>query len=370
MRTLSIFLILLFVFTACEKKKTVNTPSGKVVTIGVLVSVDAKGTHKQIEGLQSLIRVSGYLKNGDKLQLKIAPVEKTPEESFDRLVKNSDLVAVISLLGSTDTLKLTKRIERAKIPFIATVASHTEISKITYVSQICLNNRTEAHVAASYLRDELFVSKVSIFSDHDDAFSMELSEFFQERFERLEGVVQYDFDISELDQDPQGLIKKLKNNKIDTLYITIAAEKTKLLLEALANENLKMDILGHDSLLNPFKIKFPDDLDILEGVFVVDNYADELVITPHAKKIRDRIRSEDLQIASYDALVYDALSLLRQGLDACGSSDAECVNTLIRNTASFEGVADELSMSEGKVYRQVYVNEIKEGKMLMKVKVY
>jgi len=131
-----------------------------------------------------------------------------------------------------------------------------------------------------------------------------------------------------------------------------------------------MDILGHDSLLNPFKIKFPDDLDILEGVFVVDNYADELVITPHAKKIRDRIRSEDLQIASYDALVYDALSLLRQGLDACGSSDAECVNTLIRNTASFEGVADELSMSEGKVYRQVYVNEIKEGKMLMKVKVY
>lgn len=371
MRNFFVMIILLFVFTACEDKKTAVIPSGKTFVVGVLASKAYASDTERFGVLKVLESSDAYLDNGDRLHLKLVAVDDQAIDEFNDLVQTPDLVAVISFLGSEEMLKLKNTIERVRIPVIAAVATHSKINEISYVSRICLNNRLEANVAAAYLRDELFVPEVAVISDSTDAFSQELSTLFIQRYKQLGGDIQLSLDSTELN-DEKVFISKLRDQKVENLYITIDAQKTKLLLDQLHKADLKIKVLVYAGLMSNYLAQYPDDAQMLNGVFVIDNYADNLKISPKAAVIAKEFSKGGLRADSFDALSYDAWMLIKKGLNTCAEvvKQEVCLNQYMRNTDSFEGVSDNISMHEGNADRPVYVNEIQGLKMNMKVKVY
>lgn len=371
MKNILFLFLFIFILGACYDKETVITPSGKTLVVGVLVQKEYRSDRQRLGVLKILEKVDAYLDNGDRLRLKIVYVDEDYANMLTGLIKTPDLVAVISYLNSADMLALKESIEAAKVPVIAMIATHSDINKITYVSRICLNNRLEANVAASYLRDELFIPEVTVISDSSDVFSQELSTFFEERFEKLGGKIELSLDTEELN-DENVFLTKLKEQNVDTLYITIDAEKTRILLKQLRKIDSKIMILAHDVLMSNFTSKYPDDTHMLEGIYVIDNYSNDIKAFPKAVKIGRYLSSEGLKADTYDALSYDAWSLLKKSLNICSeiSDKGMCLNQYMRNIDSFEGVAEKIGMTNGNADRTVYVNEIREAKMKMKVRVH
>jgi len=371
MRKIVLCLFIIFTLLSCDKKEEILVKSGKVVYIGVLLPEEQLLNHKAIDVLNVLAQNQGVLKNGDALSLEVEYVKDHPIKSFIKLCQKKELTAIISFLNSTQTLLLKNEIETKKIPIISAIATHTDITKIDYISRICINNTTQAHVAAAYLRDELFTSKVFILRDESNAFSFELSSIFIKRYEKLGGKTNTDLlDIKELLQDPDRFLRTLEKSQTDTLYISVDAAYTRTLLKLFKKHKLKLNILAHDGLLAAFVVQFPKDIELLNGLFVIDNYADNLILSKQAKKFTQAVKQKAYEVDSYDLLSYDAWSLLKKGLNTCKDNKNTCLNDYMRNCDSFEGAIETIRMQKGSAYRAAYVNEINDAKMQIKVRVY
>jgi len=370
MKKAVLFVLIILTLLSCDRGGTQVLKSGKTLYIGVLLPVEQVLNHKATNALKVLAQSQGLLENGDSLSLEFEYVKSNPEKSFISLCQKQDLVAIISFLNSTQTLGLKELMEARKIPVISTIATHSKVTKTKYISKICINNKMQAHVAASYLRDELFISKVSVLSTKNDAFSLELSAFFIKRYERLGGEVKAQLDTQMMINKPQIFIQNLKDNKTKTLYMSIDAENTRHLLKLLEKEKITLTILAHDGLLSEFMAIFPKDIKLLNGIFVIDNYADDIVLSDKANSFANEMQNQFSTLDSYDLLSFDAWSLLKKGLNACSTEEKECLNQYMRHCKSFEGAVESIRMENASAYRAAYVNEIKNSKMRVKVKVY
>ena len=340
--------------------------------IGVMLSFRDTDLPERLEFFKLLQSADGLLDNGDRLRVEVISVEDNHIERFVDLIKSKKVVSVVSFLNSAQMLKLKPYIESAKIPVIAAIATHSDINKINYVSRICLNNRLEANVAAAYLRDELLIPQVSVLSDKENIFALELSKFFSRRYRKLGGEIEHTFDTSFLKKYPNKFVKSLKKDAVETIYAVANADEIKILLELIHKEKLDIKILSYDGLLSAYKTQFPEDIALLDGVYVVDNYANDIVI---GKRARALLQKSDLDVYtidvdSYDALSYDAWALLKGALNACKKHDNTCVNEYMRNINPFDATSDSISMRDGNALRPVYVNEIRGEKMFIKVKVF
>ena len=370
MRNLIMFFALILIFTSCSETGSSPSVKTKVWKVGVLFPSDTRYNHKNLDVFKTLEKTQGKLNNHDILKIEVSYVKESPKKSFLELNKHEDLVAIISFLNTTQTLVLKEEIQKSKIPVISTLATHSEVIKIDYVSRICLSNKTQAHVAAAYLRDELFIPQVYVLRDKTNEFSMELSTFFIKRYIQIGGVVEENFDINNLLENSQSFINKLRQSKIDALYLSLDALKTKELLTLLKKEKIYLNVLADDGLLSAFMSQYPDDLDLLNGVFVVDNYADNLVLSQRAKGFKSALNDIGYTLDSYALLSFDAWNLLTQSLNTCENKKDECVNQHIQETKGFEGAVESIPMQDSSAHRAVYVNEIKHSKMKLRVKVY
>jgi len=371
MRLLFISLVILLFFTGCNENKEKIKPSGKVVHVGVIFAHDDALMHKRLKVFELFENHWGVLENGDKISIHAVFVDGDTISSFNNLVKKEKLTSIISFLDSTTMLSLKKSIERNKIPVISVIATHSKINEISYVSRICLNNPWQANVAAAYIRDELFMTNVDIIRDEENMFSVELTQLFNKRYVKIGGIVSSVFSSKTLKNDPELFIKQVQEENIDALYIAIDSAQTKRLLQVLQSVDHKVQILSHDGLLSGFKTKFPKDGALLNNMLVIDNYADNVKITKEGRRLQQyKLDKREHFLDSYNGLSYDSWSLMRQALNTCKGYNSECINDYMRNAASVEGIVEPFSMENGNAIRAIYVNEIYDEKMKVKVKVY
>lgn len=370
MKTVLMSLFIFFLFMGCNENTQEVQASGKKVHIGLIFTDNDSLMHKRLKVFKVFQKQWGRLDNGDELVLHVVSAKKDALSCFNNLLKEEKMSAVISFLDSTLMLDLKQSIEKNKVPVMSIIATHSKVNEIKYVSRICLNNPWQASVAAAYIRDELFISNINIIRDERNDFSLELSDLFEERYKKMGGRVVSVFSVKGLENDPQNFIKKMNENKIDALFLTINAQKTKELIKLLHKLNHKVTILTHDGLLSAFKTKFPEEAYLLDNIFVIDNYADDVRLSTKARILQKYKLDKKGFFDSYNGLSYDSWSLLRAALNRCKNYSGECVNNYMRNASRVEGVVEVFSMKEGNALRAVYVNKIKDSKMKIRVKVY
>lgn len=370
MKTVLMSLFIFFLFTGCNENIPEVHASGKKVHIGLIFADNDNLMHKRLKVFKVFQKQWGLLDNGDELVLHAVSIKKDALSCFNNLLKEEKMSAVISFLDSTLMLDLKQSIEKNKVPVISIIATHSKVNEIKYVSRICLNNPWQASVAAAYIRDELFISNINIIRDESNDFSLELSHLFQERYKKMGGKVFSVFNIKELENSPKDFIKKMNENKVEALFLTINAQKTEKVMKLLQKLNHKVTVLAHDGLLSAFNTKFPKEIYLLDNIFVIDNYADDVKLSKKGRLLQKYKLDKRGFFDSYNGLSYDSWSLLRAALNRCKDYSGECVNDYMRNASRVEGVVEAFSMKDGNALRAVYVNKIKDAKMKIRVKVY
>jgi ABC-type branched-subunit amino acid transport system substrate-binding protein len=372
-------LLLFFLASGCERSSPVE-PSGEVVKVGFVGSLQgpekAQG-QDMLEGVLAGQAILPLLSNGDRVEVITedsgADLSVT-QRAMQKLVQEDGVSVLLLGLDSGRLLQLSQFIESLQTPAIALIATHPGIVVgSTYINQLCFDDETQGMVAALFVRDELLIKRAAVVVDPGDPHSKYLQVAFEKKFAGTGGVLTGSHALSEMNE---SLLRHLQTMKTDLLYLPVAAQSVLQVRSILEDIDWSPEIMAGDGLLAGVLGKFPEQADEIEGIYATDLFSDRGDFVRHRRLGREAGASfDDLfdgEENTFTGLGVEGYAILVHAMNQClPATDRQCINTEIRSTENFAGTMAKISIdTNGRAKRPVYVNTIKNGLLDSVVKVY
>ena len=363
------FVTLVFCLAGCEQRSEVIQPSGKTIKVGVIGSFSGPKKaweNKGLQGIEVAQKMLPYLNNGDKIELIVEDDRDNPTQTIEvlkKLVKEDQVSAILMLSDSDPVLAVSRLAERYfKTPILAIIASHPRITdRNTLINQLVLDNTFQAAVAALFVRDELLIDKVAVFSNPDSANSTHLAAEFIRKFESVNGEITDRIFLSEKMDHYAEILTQVRSKNPELLYLPVNAAN----LIALVKETKKMEwspkIMASDGLLANVVAKHKDELKLIEGILATDFFGFDLPATPFGSQALETYTSLfGDNPTTHTALGSEGYALLVNAMNRCKNPDNKaCINKMIRSTDSFLGLQSKISIGpDGKAKRPLIINTI------------
>ncbi len=369
---------ILFLITSCDQQSAIQ-PSGKKIKIGVIAPFSGKQLAKGSEGLLGIkiaMQLQPYINNGDAVELVIEDDKGKPEQTVKALVKlvEMDQVSAILLLSdSNPALAIAQIADQYETPILSLIATHPHITKGNkFVSQMVFDSAFQGTVAALYIRDELLIDRVAVFTNPESANSIYLSSEFNHKFESVNGVVTDSILLFD-ENDYTAILKSIRGNEPELLYFPIETEKVLGFVKAAKEMNWTPIMMGSDGLVANVRSRHKEEMSLFEGMLTIDFFSQDMPLTEYGEKIKSAFAAQfSVKASSYNALGAEGYALLIDVMNRCDQPiDRLCVNEQLRSTENFIGVMGKIAINEkGKVLRPLIVNVIHEGRANFVVKVY
>ena len=377
----SILLLFLWLslIAGCERP-TIIKPSGNTIKIGVIGPFSGPNRamgEDSLKGIRTVMQMKPYLDNGDRVELVIQDDKNEPDLSVNALEKlaTQDKVSAILLLSSSAAGLAVNRIaDNYQVPVLVLLASHPDIAKEKkYVSQLIFDNIFQGRVAALFVRDELLIERVAVFQNPKSFHSTSLANEFIRKFEAIGGTIAADIQVTDATDDFKDTLERLQKTKTQLLYLPVDPEDFIRISMALDEIGWAPERMGSDGLVANVLRQHPEDTGLLEGAIDIDLYTQDIQGTPfgeQAGKVYQQLF--DKPANSYTAVGAEGYAILMQSMNRCTRpDDRQCVNSMVHNIDSFEGIMGRISIfADGKTERPLIVNRIKNGRMQFMVKVY
>jgi len=367
-RLLLIALVLLGSLSGCKKEKEIKK-SGKVVKIGVLAPLSQENSRYGIQslaGVRFANKEHRFLKNGDEVVFEIIDTNSSKEgtqRAFKRLV-DKNVTAIISFAGSDNTLGLKENLSKSHIPVIASLATNNQISRLSQnIVQVCMSNKDESLVAAHFVKDEKFIKRVGVVYNANNAYSKALAKEFTHYYKKLYGEVAFSLDLSK-----KGALEALGEedlSQIKMIFYTAGVKDSIAVLKILKSK-ANATMLASDGLLSSAKENIKDDVNLLNGIYIVEHYASDVKGSSTYKRLQRVLKKDAIEDSSYAFLAYDSYELLYDVLNSCPSDKEQCMRALLHNSDVVRGIASNFSMIDGAVQREIYIDKV-ENLRLKKV---
>ena len=368
MRKIS-FLLIAFtiIFSSCGNIKKIK-PSNKIVKIAVLAPMSGKYKRIGVQGLIGLNytkKLYKYLKNGDEIKFEVVDTKSKPnytKKLFIKLAKKDDIAAIISLMPSDNMLQIYSIFQRYKLPVIATVATNNDIVRDGgYVAQVCMNNHTQALIAAHYIKDEKLIEHVNIFYDGSSKYSISLKKEFKQLFIGLNGKIDHIFDINKKDN-----LAKIKDMKMDKDTMIFNSASAILLDKILKTKSWNTKILSTDGLLSNALENCKKDVALFDGIYVIEHFSYNIYKNKDFLSLNNFLDKKGVANSTYAFLAYDSYRLLAHALNSCKDYSKECIKKQLQNSDTIQGIEGKFTIENSKSKRGIFINNI-ENSLLKKV---
>ncbi|MEA3523082.1 MAG: ABC transporter substrate-binding protein [Campylobacterota bacterium] len=367
-------LSVLLLLSGCEHKP-LQQASGKKVYIKVIASQSNQGIAYGEQGVQGLLAAKSLLPllpNGDEIVFSIhddhSDVKQT-QKNIEAIDEN--ITALLTFSDSAIQLGIAPLIQKLKIPSLAVIATHDDFIKSSqYMTRLSMSNSIEAKVSAAYIRDEMLMNRVGIIYSKKSIYSQSVASIFEKKFLALGGEIAINRSIESFQDKHEDYQTLLDISGLDLIFITTDAVLSYKFLSVFKSLDTKVKIFATDGLLSDMQEHYPDDLDILNGILNIEHYSHNMHKNAHAQMLKSYFEKKELMISSFAGLGYEGYQLLYHALSSCPKYKRECVNDKLRNSKVFEGIVSILQSVDGNMQRPLYVNEIYNGRMMRKVKVY
>lgn len=381
----SIFILLFFLCliltTGCDRPEAIK-PSGITIKVGVIgpfSGPDRALGEDSLRGIRTVMHMQPFLDNGDKVELVIEDDKNDPSLSVKALKKltTKDKVSAILLLSSsTPALAVNELADSYQVPVLVLVATHPDIAKDkTFVSQLIFDNIFQGSVAALFVRDELLIDTVAVFHNKESAYSTSLAYEFIRKFGTIGGKITANIDVPETGDadDLKNIMEMLQRKKTQLLYLPIAAKDFIRISKALNETGWAPERVGRDGLDARVMREYPEETGLLEGIYDIDLYADDVQGTSFCEQAKKAYRQLFKKKSnSFTAIGAEGYAILQHAMNRCSRpDDGQCINTMIHNTDSFEGLLGRISIfADGKAERTLIINRVRKGQARFVVKVY
>jgi branched-chain amino acid transport system substrate-binding protein len=359
----------------CDQKLAIE-PSGKTIKVGIIAPFsgpdDAKGK-EGLKGLETAMQLQPYLQNGDRIEL----VEENDKDDpaltvklLKKLVEKDKVSAIITFSSSSPVLAMAKIADDYKTPILAALATHPDITKNNgFISQLCFDDDFQGTVAALFVRDELLIDKVAVFSNPGSAYSSHLASEFERKFKSIGGEITDTIFLTEETGELSKIIKSVHDNTPELLYLPISAKDVIRIIREVQELGWNPKIMGSDGLISTMLAEHKEEVDLVEDMLATEFFAYRVPFTPFGQKARDKYKST---LTTYWGLGVEGYAILLNALNRCSDpEDRECLNNQIRSTTNFIGIMSKITITpNGKAQRPLFINSIQDGQSKFIVKVY
>jgi branched-chain amino acid transport system substrate-binding protein len=372
-----LFILILFVFWlgACDQKHAIE-PSGETIKIGIIAPFsgpDAAKGKEGLKGLETAMQLQPYLQNGDRIELVAENDKDEPAltaKSLKKLVEKDKVSAIITFSSSSPVLAMAKITDDYKTPILAALATHPDITENNgFISQLCFDDDFQGTVAALFVRDELLIDKVAVFSNPGSAYSSHLASEFERKFKSLGGEITDMISFTEETGDLSKVIKSVHDKTPELLYLPISAKDVIRIIREVQELGWNPKMMGSDGLISTILAEHEEEVDLVEDMLATEFFTYRVPFTPFGQKARDKYKST---LTTYWALGVEGYAILLNALNRCSDpADRECLNNQIRATTNFIGIMGKITITpNGKAQRPLFINAIQDGRSSFIVKVY
>jgi branched-chain amino acid transport system substrate-binding protein len=375
-RLLIVFAVSLLLI-GCEPEKA-PLKSGKVVKIGVIAPLsgpEEEWGENGLLGVKTALELKPYLLNGDKPELILEDDKNNPEltvKALHKLATQDQVSAILIFSDSAAVLAVVEEAEEYKIPILALIATHPEISSGDWISQFSFDDKLQGTIAALFVIDELLVEHVGVVVNEDDPHSIFLVDEFSSRFKEAGGVIER-ATINNGTTDFSKIVRGFREKGLDFLYLPLDADHVVLIEEVVSKMGWNPQVMVSDGLLGRIQLQYGEKLDIIDGMLSPEVYSTDMPRSEYGRKVTSIFKEKFNQFGTtFSGLGCEGTSVLLAAIDRCeDTSDRPCINRMLRSTNGFVGLYGKLYIGEnGKTERPVFIIMIKDTDLKLVVKIY
>lgn len=338
---------------ACEKKNDKNnqTATGDTIKVGSYYPLTGDlanfGTSSN-NGIQlaiSEINDKGGLL-GKKVELLAEDDRGMQQEATSAVQKLIDKDRVLAILGeavSTNSIAGGQVCQEKGVPMITPSSTNPQVTQIgEFIFRTCFLDDFQGEVMARFAANTLKVKKVTIFCDNGNDYSLGLSKFFKENFEKLGGEILSTEYYQKNDPDFSAQLAKIGAAKPEAIYVPGYYTQVGQIAQQARRLGVNVPLLGGDGWDAPTLLSIGKEA--LNNCYFSNHYTvedtDEVVQT-FVKKYKAKFGDVPDSAA---ALGYDSGMILFDAIKRANSTDRRAIRDAIAQTKDFIGVTGKITI--------------------------
>jgi len=344
---LTIFLILAIrLFTAQTITIPVLYGQSTTAVESKITSEDIKGATLAMEEINSR---GGLL--GKKIELLDCRVESIDLEEIKQLMERiegvEDLFAVIGANTSGLSLYFAPKFQEKGILMISPISTNPDVTKVgDFIFRACFTDPFQGKVMARFALDELKAQTAVILTKITSDFSVGLSQFFVEEFEKSGTILAQETYLGEA-YDFSDILLSVKELNPDVVFVPGHGSDSGLIIKQAYNMGIDVPFLGGDGWGKGL-LGF-STIEAAEGHYFSNHWhKDSENEKSAAFVLRYHQKYGEGLIASSSALAYDAMMLLEEAVKMAGSFSPEAVRDSMNQIRNFEGVTGTYDFTAGR----------------------
>ncbi|MDI6711066.1 MAG: ABC transporter substrate-binding protein [Bacillota bacterium] len=308
-------------------------------------------------------------------QIKVVSIDGKTDQtaSTNAASKLADVEKVVAMAGFSDSnyaLAAGPIAQNAGIPFVtsgATLPSLPEqVGDCFFMA--AFGDDAQAYAAADFAAEQLGAKTAYVLKDTAMDFTMNLAQFFEDRFKEKNGdkaiVLEDTFKTG--DQDYSAQITRLKalKQQPDLLFISSGPSDCGPIIKQIRAAGITTPAISGDGWDTPLLIELGG-----EGANVETYFATHTCLTSDAEKVKKFVEAYKAEYGrepenAFAALGYDTMYLIADAIKRANSTDPKAVRDALAQTSGFEAVTGTISYKDGKRVptKSVSILKVVDGK--------
>ncbi len=353
-----------------DKKADKGSGGGDTVKVGVFLPLtgdNAAGGELELRGIKLANKLHPEV-NGKKIELVVADNKSDKAESANvaaRLIEKDKVKVILGTYGSSLAMAAGNIVRDAKVPAIGTSCTNPQVTKGNdYYFRACFIDPFQGTVMANYAYKK-GARKAAIVQEVSNDYSVGLSKFFKEAFEKLAGAgsVVETANYQTGDKDFTAQLTNLKAKNPDVVFAPGNFTESALLIKQARQLGIKAPFLGGDTWETQEFINVGGKE--VEGVCFSSAFDREKAATPEAKKFMEAYVKEynGQQPGGLTAMAYDAYLIAYNALKAAGTEDSVKIRDAIAKTKDLETTTGTTTLNQdGDPIKNAVIKPVSDGK--------
>ena len=289
---------------------------------------------------------------GKKLALKTLDNQGKPEESAvaaTRLITEDRVTVLLGEVASSRSLAMAPIADTRKVPMISPSSTNPKVTKDgdrtrPYVFRVCFIDPFQGTVMAKFARDTMKITRVAVFRDVGNDYSVGLANFFSAKFKELGGQIVADESYKAGDQDFKSALTVIRGRNPEAIYVPGYYTDVALIARQARELGMKQPLMGGDGWDSSKLYEIAQGA--LDGSFFSNHYSHENpspVIQDFVRRYKESFGEVPDGLA---AMGYDAARVAIDAMQRAPELTGDAIRDAIAQTKDFDGVTGRISIDE------------------------
>ena len=333
---------------------------GESTKEGFLLALDSIATKK---GDKTVYKIGDFT-----IEYVIADDRNDPTESTNvatKLATQDKVSAIVGSVASKASIAVSKVADANKVVQITPTSTNPDVTveggkRKTYIFRACFIDPFQGTVGAKFALNTLKAKKAAVLFDQGNAYTVGLSNFFKEAFEKGGGKIVAWKTYGEKDADFSAILTDVAKANPDVVYLPDYYNKVSLIGKQARAKGITAPFLGGDGWDSSEL-----DFKTMEGGYFTNHYSPDdkrAEVTSFINAYKTKFNKKDAPDA-LAALAYDATKVLLNAIKTANSKDPTAIRNALAGTKAFQAVSGSISIDkDGNPVKAAVILQIKDGK--------